>query len=52
MTDAYKEAFPNGATDAQLQEWIDKNLAPFPGHDKDKIKEWLEKTGGAKNRTY
>ena len=31
MTDAYKEAFPNGATDAQLQEWIDKNLAPFPG---------------------
>lgn len=47
MTDAYKEAFPNGATDAQLQEWIDKNLAPFPGGDKDKIKEWLEKTGGA-----
>lgn len=46
MTDAYKEAFPNGATDAQLQEWIDKNLAPFPGGDKDKIKEWLEKTGG------
>ena len=29
MTDAYKEAFPNGATDAQLQEWIDKNLAPL-----------------------
>lgn len=47
MTDAYKEAFPNGATDAQLQEWIDKNLAPFLGGDKDKIKEWLEKTGGA-----
>ena len=47
MTDAYKEAFPNGATDAQLQEWIDKNLAPFPSGDKDKIKEWLEKTGGA-----
>lgn len=47
MTDAYKEAFPDGATDAQLQEWIDKNLAPFPGGDKDKIKEWLEKTGGA-----
>ncbi len=47
MTDAYKETFPNGATDAQLQEWIDKNLAPFPGGDKDKIKEWLEKTGGA-----
>ena len=47
MTDAYKEAFPNGATDAQLQGWIDKNLAPFPGGDKDKIKEWLEKTGGA-----
>lgn len=47
MTNAYKEAFPNGATDAQLQEWIDKNLAPFPGGDKDKIKEWLEKTGGA-----
>lgn len=47
MTDAYKDAFPNGATDEQLAEWIDKNLAPFPGGDKDKIKDWLEKTGGA-----
>ncbi len=43
--DAYKALFPNGATDEQLNAWIEENLAPFPG-DEDKLKEWVEKTGG------
>lgn len=45
--DAYKAAFPNGATNEQLSNWIKDNLAPFPDGDQDRVKEWLEKTGGA-----
>ena len=45
--DAYKAAFPNGATNEQLSKWISENLAPFPDGDQEKVKEWLEKTGGA-----
>ena len=45
--DAYKAAFPNGATNEQLSQWISQNLAPFPDGDQEKVKEWLEKTGGA-----
>lgn len=45
--DAYKAAFPNGATNEQLSNWISQNLAPFPDGDQEKVKEWLEKTGGA-----
>ncbi len=44
--DAYKAAFPNGATNEQLSQWISQNLAPFPDGDQEKVKEWLEKTGG------
>lgn len=47
MTDAYNQAFPNGATNEQLQQWIKDNLAPFPGGDKAALEEWVEKTGGA-----
>mgnify|MGYP002090229675 FL=1 len=42
----YEAAFPTGATDAQLQQWINENLAPFPGGDQEALKEWVEKTGG------
>lgn len=45
--DEYKALFPNGATNEQLQQWISENLAPFPGGDKDALKEWVAKTGGA-----
>lgn len=45
--DDYKTLFPNGATNEQLQQWISENLAPFPGGDKDILKEWVAKTGGA-----
>lgn len=46
-TDAYKAAFPDGATNEQLSQWIADNLAPFPDGDQNKVQEWLEKTGGA-----
>lgn len=45
-TDAYQAAFPDGATNEQLSQWISENLAPFPDGDQDKVREWLEKTGG------
>ncbi len=45
--DAYNAAFPNGATNEELSKWISENLAPFPDGDQEKVKEWLEKTGGA-----
>ena len=44
--DAYKAAFPDGATNEQLQAWIKDNLAPFPGGDQEALKEWVAKTGG------
>ena len=44
---AYEAAFPNGATNEQLSQWIADNLAPFPDGDQNKVQEWLEKTGGA-----
>lgn len=44
--DAYKAAFPDGATNEQLSQWISENLAPFPDGDQSKVQEWLEKTGG------
>ena len=43
----FREDFPQGTTDpAALDEWITKNLAPFPGGTKAAIEEWLAKTGG------
>lgn len=45
-SELYQAAFPNGATDAQLQQWISENLAPFPGGDSQALKDWVEKTGG------
>lgn len=45
--DAYNAAFPNGATNEQLSQWIKENLAPFPDGDQSLVQEWLEKTGGA-----
>lgn len=47
LGDQYKADFPNGTDDATLSQWISEHLAPFPGGDPDKVKEWLEKTGGA-----
>lgn len=43
---AYEAAFPAGATNEQLSQWIADNLAPFPDGDQNKVQEWLEKTGG------
>lgn len=43
---AYAAAFPDGATNEQLSQWIADNLAPFPDGDQNKVQEWLEKTGG------
>lgn len=43
---AYEAAFPDGATNEQLSQWIADNLAPFPDGDQNKVQEWLEKTGG------
>ena len=46
LANEYHAAFPHGATNEQLQEWIRENLAPFPGGDQNRVKEWLAKTGG------
>ena len=45
--DDYRAEFPTGATDAQLAQWMSENIAPFPGGDQEKLKQWVEKTGGA-----
>lgn len=47
LANLYKETFPNGCTNEELSKWIQEHLAPFPGGDADKLKEWVEKTGGA-----
>lgn len=47
--DVYKEynaAFPNGTTAEAFYKWIDENLAPWPGGDQDRLRAWVEKTGG------
>ena len=42
----YSSLFPNGATDEQLQKWMDENLAPFPGTaDANTVKNWVSKYG-------
>ena len=46
LADEYRATFPGGATNEQLTQWIHEHLAPFPGGDKARIKEWLEATGG------
>lgn len=33
-------------TDAQLKAWQKEHICPFPGGDKQAVKEWLAKTGG------
>lgn len=45
LRDAYRLAFPGGASDEQLRDWISQNLAPFPG-DKEALDKWVEETGG------
>lgn len=45
LADAYNKAFPNGATDAELKDWIKEHVVPFP-LDKAAVAEWLKKTGG------
>lgn len=52
LADAYKNEFPNGATSAQLKEWMDAHLAPFPGGDKEKLQEWVDKTRQGKNKGW
>ena len=42
----YLSRFPNGATDAQLNEWMNEHLAPFPGGDKNALEDFINKTGG------
>lgn len=44
--DEYLKAFPNGTTAEEFNKWIDEHLAPFPGGDPDRLREWVEKTGG------
>ena len=47
IQDKFNEDFPNGVKDqALLEDWISKNLAPFPGDSKAALEEWVEKTGG------
>ena len=46
LHELYKKTFPNGCTDAELNKWIESHLAPFPGGDIEKLKEWVAKTGG------
>lgn len=46
LHDDYMNRFPNGATKEELKAWMDEHIVPFPGGDKDKIKDWLDKTGG------
>lgn len=41
----YMNAFPNGATNTQLAEWIQNNLAPFPGNT-EALNKWVTETGG------
>lgn len=42
--------FPNGVgSEAELNEWMSKNLAPFPGGSKQALEEWVAKTGGKAN---
>ena len=42
----YKEQYPDGATAEELDAFIEQYLAPFPGGSKDKIKKFLDRTGG------
>ena len=47
IQDKFKEDFPTGVKDQSLlDDWISKNLAPFPGDSKAALEEWVEKTGG------
>ena len=46
LADEYRATFPGGATNEQLTQWIHEHLAPFPGGDQARVKEWLEATGG------
>lgn len=46
LHDLYKQTFPNGCTNEELNKWIESHLAPFPGGDIEKLKEWVAKTGG------
>lgn len=41
----FKALYPNGATGAQVKQWIQENLAPFTGN-KEALKKWIEETGG------
>lgn len=42
----YHKQFPNGTTAEEFNKWVDENLAPFPGGDPQKLKEWVDRTGG------
>lgn len=43
---AYAKAFPNGATTEEFNAWVDANLAPFPGGNAGRMREWILATGG------
>lgn len=42
----YANTFPDGTSAEEFYKWIDEHLAPFPGGDPDRLREWVEKTGG------
>ncbi|MCI5837367.1 MAG: TonB-dependent receptor [Veillonellaceae bacterium] len=44
--DEYLKTFPNGTSAEEFNKWIDTYLAPFPGGDPDRLRDWVEKTGG------
>lgn len=41
----WSQQFANGPSDTQVNDWIEKHLAPFVG-DKESLKKWIEESGG------
>ena len=41
----YRNDFPDGGTDAEVDAWIGEHLAPFPDNE-EALREWIEKAGG------
>lgn len=52
LANDYMSQFPNGASAEQLKQWMDEHLAPFPGGDKEKLNEWVNKTKKGQDKTW
>lgn len=52
LTQNYVDMYPNGASAEDLKKWINDHLAPFPGGDQDKLKEWVDKTTDPQSKKY